>query len=134
MLLEVIKEPGLFDQFVEKPLRFHESGGRVEFGYLPSIEHHDFIGVEDRIDAMRYRDYGAVAKDGGTKGRLKEGIGLDVDCSLKEKEVSALPWLEWLAKLVRRKFQRRQVLRDGEHRAISSTPKQGKVKWLSTFE
>jgi hypothetical protein len=57
----------------------HEVSRCIKLGNLASGQDHDTIRVDDRVDAVRDGDDGAILERSAPECRLEQCIGLDVD-------------------------------------------------------
>lgn len=74
----IFLKPSLFDKRVEYSLLRQQLLGSAKLRHGSLVEHHNAVRVEDRVDAVRDRDDGALRKERAAQCLLQHGVGLNV--------------------------------------------------------
>lgn len=77
-----VYQPSLLGKLVEPATSLDQLRRRVEFRHPALVQHDDPIGVDDRVDAVRNRDNGAILEDTAAQGALEQRVRLDVNRGL----------------------------------------------------
>lgn len=77
-----VKQTSLLSKFVEPATSLDQLRRRVEFRHSTLVQHNDSVRVDDRVDAVRDRNNGAVLEYTAAQGTLEQCVRLHVDRSL----------------------------------------------------
>lgn len=77
-----VNQPSLLGKLVEPTTSLDQLRRRVEFRHPALVQHDDPIRVDDRVDAVRNRDDGAILEDTAAQGTLEQRVCLHVNRGL----------------------------------------------------